>query len=618
MPIIVFGSLNHDLVTHTNKFPSPGETVTGVSFQDHLGGKGFNEAIACAKLKSPNDKFNVKLFGYLGDDLISNEFINYLSNLNIKTDLIKKLSNIKTGTASIIVEDSSNGENRIIVVPGANGKFDPSLDELSNIFNPSNHIDLNSSINNPNLPSNIHSHSTKPLNNESMVETIDINPHPPSNLHSHSSTSSFKNIINKNNNDSSNGLVYKNGSLIHSWSASNNNLNSLNYNESINLNPNITENENVFNLNPHTTKPLQTNSIPSSGSFIHSHKIQDISVSKITGSINDNNSKYPSDLHSHASTPKLETLTYPSPKPSALDLKNAAITLASKAPISNNSNSNLNLNLTAQNRLTNISFSLGGSTAHSSTASLNKNSSSRTYLQNISNSLYQNQNQNQITTKDVIYSDDLKYFVILQNEIPNPHKIINHLSNNFSNVEIFYNPSPLPNNSKDYNSILLNSLHQSDYIILNEHEILNIIKNYHPTPNREPLTYLKNISNFEPNFENLSIINENISLLSKLRTLLTKPALIITLGAYGVLYSDKGKFTYSYIPSEDVDSDEIIDTTGAGDTFLGAIATCIYRNESLESSIKFATKASAETIKKSGAAESMPFYKDVEKRGWLL
>lgn len=563
MPIVVLGSINHDLVTHTAKFPAPGETVHGVSFADHLGGKGFNEAVACAKLKAPNNNFNVKLYGCLGDDSAADGFIAYLKNLGVKTDLIKKIPDTVTGTASIIVDDSNNGENRIIVIPGANSKFDPSLDELSTIFNPSNNLEYFSSIKNPSLPSNIHSHSTKPLNSEPMAKTTDINPHPPSNLHSHGSVSSF-NAMPQNN--SSAGLTYKDGNLIHSWSASGLNLNQM------------------------------APTVQSSGSLLHSHKSEDILVSRITGSINDNS--IPVGLHSHASTPKMNGLT-PSSKPSALDLKNAAITLASKAPIPNS------LNSVAQNRLTNVSFSLGGTNAHSSSSISLAINPSQSYA-------------HLLPKKNDEFIDDLKYYVVLTNEIPNPHKIINHLSVNFPNVEIFYNPSPLPSAKSGYTSELLNSLHHSDYIIVNETELLNIVLNYHPTPDREPLTNLKNISNYEPHGEYIDIVNENIAKLSKLRTILTKPTVIATLGRFGVLYSSQGSFSYSYIPSEDIESDEIVDTTGAGDTFLGAFITCIYRNESLESSIKFAVKASGESIKKEGAAESMPYYKDVEKRGWIL
>lgn len=597
MPIIVFGSLNHDIVTHTTKLPGAGETVKGTSFQENLGGKGFNEAVACAKLKSPNDNFGVKLFGCLGNDDVSKRFLAYLKKLDIDTNLIKIMDGKITGTATIIVDDHSNGENRIIVVPGANGLFHPSIQELDLIFKQSNQLELQSSIENPNLPSNLHSHASKPLHNEKMAKTLDINPHPPSGLHSHSSTSSLLTPSSLQAEVSSAGLANKNGNLIHNWSASGLNKLSNTADSSTHIHSSLSNMMSGVDAD-------QTNN-----SGFHSHKPNDIMVSKITGSYSDSNTSIPSNLHSHASVPKIETLTYPSPKPSAIDLQNAAITLASKVPVSTSS-SNLrkasNLNLTAQHRLTNVSFSLGGSSAHSSTASLPP---SQSYL-----SMFNHRN----VLNDSLKTDDFKYMLILQNEIPTSCKIINHIAEKFPNVEIFYNPSPLPIGRSGYNEDFSNALHDSHNIIVNEHELLGIVQNCHPNPDREAMTLLKNISNFEPNSEFADIVDFNINLLSKLRTLLTKPTLIVTLGPAGVLFSESGKFSYSYIPSEDVEADEILDTTGAGDTFLGAVATCLYRGEGLESAIKFATKASAETIKKFGAAESMPFYKDVEKRGWLL
>ncbi|KAG0673499.1 hypothetical protein C6P42_002679 [Pichia californica] len=571
MPIAVFGSINQDLVTYTKKFPGPGETIHGVSFERHLGGKGFNEAIACAKLKSPNDKFSVNLFGSIGlND--SSDFLNYLLKNNININYLNKVNNISTGTATIIVIDDNNknAENRIIVVPGANNHFNPSIDDLNNFFNPSNNL-----------------------------LSIDNN--------------NNTNITNTANPISPTGLINKNGSIIHD-SSSTNNLNNI-------INP-----INSFSspLNSSSTTFYNNNNNKSSydqllnGSSLHSHSTENIMSSRITNSYSDLN--LPSELNAHASIPKLDTLTYPSPKPSAIDLQNTAIALASKAPIPNkNSNSSSNLNLTAQNRLTNVSFSLGGSSAHSSSTSLNP---CQSYLNLINRS-----RQNSISKNNLIPSiltnfdnndNDLNYFAILQNEIPNPYFIINHINKNFKNVKIFYNPSPLPIKKIDFNNEFFNALHQSNYLIINEHELKGLIDNFHSDPNRNPLSNLKNNSNFEPNSEFLNIVNENIINLTKLRSLLTKPVIIVTLGSAGVLYSDVGKFIYSYIPAEDVDYDEIVDTTGAGDTFLGAIVTCIYRNESLESAIKFATKASAETIKGKGSAESIPYYKNIEKRGWLL
>lgn len=77
--------------------------------------------------------------------------------------------------------------------------------------------------------------------------------------------------------------------------------------------------------------------------------------------------------------------------------------------------------------------------------------------------------------------------------------------------------------------------------------------------------------------------------------------LIVTLGSNGVKYFDGNEM--KHIPSYDV---EVVDTTGAGDTFCGAMAAALVRGDSLESSIKFANKAAAFAITKLGAQSGMP------------
>ena len=650
MPVTVFGSLNQDLVTHTVKFPGPGETVQGVSFERHLGGKGFNGAVAVAKLKAPTDRFTVRLLGCLGDDdAVANDFIAYLKANNVSTSLLKKVKNTATGTASIVVQDNYAGENRIIVVPGANAHLHPTPAELERCFNASNHPDLNTSIDNPALPSHVHSHATKPPNNEPPAKTADLNPHPPSSIHSHGSLTSLNNAANapaaagastanlaqansSSNANLNNGLVSKNGSIIHSWSASGMNLSNMNNtNGNSNSNNRVSSNQNLSQSSPLNSSstmfynqqhaaPNTVHESSSNGSFIHSHKTNPVLSSAITNSYADHRSnanlaELPSELNAHASVPRMDTLTYPSPKPSALDLQNAAITLASKVPVPSNSSASLrkasNLNLTAQQRLTNVSFSLGGSSAHSSSASLTP---CQSYLQMVNKSRGECRRASQAD----VQADDLAHFVVLQNEIPNPTAIIHTLASSYPNVRIFYNPSPLPARKAGYNQDFLSALHESHYLVVNEHELAGLVKNFHPNPDREPLTLLSNTSNFEPHSDYADLVNLNIKLMTKLRTLLTKPSLIVTLGPAGILYSEEGKFNYAYILAEEVDSDDIVDTTGAGDTFLGAVVTSVYRNETLESAVKFAARASAETIKSRGAAESMPYWKDVEKRGWLL
>ena len=108
----IVGSINTDFVCTTDVLPKIGETVVGKDFMFTFGGKGANEAIACARLKS-----NVSLFGCLGDDLFSKQNFDNLNKENVYTKNIKQIKNYKCGIANIIV---SNKNNQIIVSPGSN------------------------------------------------------------------------------------------------------------------------------------------------------------------------------------------------------------------------------------------------------------------------------------------------------------------------------------------------------------------------------------------------------------------------------------------------------------------------------------------------------------------
>ena len=116
---LVLGSLNMDMVTRTLRFPSPGETIKGISFKIFPGGKGANQAVAMARLGA-----RVKMLGALGDDMLGSMYLNTLRNECIDTEGIKIFETMSTGTASI--EVSQTGENRIIIVPGANGLIEDS------------------------------------------------------------------------------------------------------------------------------------------------------------------------------------------------------------------------------------------------------------------------------------------------------------------------------------------------------------------------------------------------------------------------------------------------------------------------------------------------------------
>lgn len=115
--ITVIGSLNMDLVTITSNVPSAGETVNGEAFSTMYGGKGANQAVACARLGA-----EVVMLGCVGDDNFGHEMISNLKQQSINCEHVLELEHMSSGIASITIAD---GDNRIIVVPGANGAVTP-------------------------------------------------------------------------------------------------------------------------------------------------------------------------------------------------------------------------------------------------------------------------------------------------------------------------------------------------------------------------------------------------------------------------------------------------------------------------------------------------------------
>src|ERR1017187_7172089 len=117
--IIVAGSANTDMVVKTKKLPLPGETILGGSFFMNAGGKGANQAVAAARLGG-----NVGLVAKLGNDIFGKQTIEGLKKEGINTDYIFIDEATPSGTALIIVNDE--GENSIVVAPGANANLLPS------------------------------------------------------------------------------------------------------------------------------------------------------------------------------------------------------------------------------------------------------------------------------------------------------------------------------------------------------------------------------------------------------------------------------------------------------------------------------------------------------------
>jgi ribokinase len=116
--IVIFGSLNIDLVARVPVIPGPGRTVLAPSYETHFGGKGANQAVAAARLaglgKVPG---KVRMAGRVGQDAFGEDAIGNLAANGVDTSLIVR-SVEPTGCAFITVDAS--GENAITVASGAN------------------------------------------------------------------------------------------------------------------------------------------------------------------------------------------------------------------------------------------------------------------------------------------------------------------------------------------------------------------------------------------------------------------------------------------------------------------------------------------------------------------
>jgi ribokinase len=117
MSILIFGSINMDLVVRAPRFPNPGETITGSDFFHAPGGKGANQAVACARLGA-----EAQMIGRVGADVFSEALLENLQREGVGTSQVSVDRQHPSGVALITLDDRS--ENSIIVVPGANGALD--------------------------------------------------------------------------------------------------------------------------------------------------------------------------------------------------------------------------------------------------------------------------------------------------------------------------------------------------------------------------------------------------------------------------------------------------------------------------------------------------------------
>jgi ribokinase len=116
--IAVVGSANIDLVTFADRFPKAGETIFGQTFDLGFGGKGANQAVASRLCGA-----DVFMIARVGSDLFGPATIQNFKKLGIDATHVKQIEGVSSGVAPIFVEP--NGQNRILVVKGANDLLKP-------------------------------------------------------------------------------------------------------------------------------------------------------------------------------------------------------------------------------------------------------------------------------------------------------------------------------------------------------------------------------------------------------------------------------------------------------------------------------------------------------------
>jgi len=128
--IVVFGSINIDLIMQVKRFPAPGETVMTAGYDWMPGGKGMNQAVAAARAGA-----KVAMVGRIGDDGFGTRAINILRRESILSSGVVLSDELPTGCATIFIDEA--GENQVVVAQGANA--DVASDQLpDDILGPGN------------------------------------------------------------------------------------------------------------------------------------------------------------------------------------------------------------------------------------------------------------------------------------------------------------------------------------------------------------------------------------------------------------------------------------------------------------------------------------------------
>jgi len=125
--VVVVGSLNADLVVKSPRFPQPGETISGDDLRIIPGGKGANQAVAAAR-----QGVKTAMIGRVGSDSFGPFLVENLKSNQVDTSHVLSTDSA-TGTAIIVVD--ANGQNSIVLSPGANGNVSPADADTASFLN---------------------------------------------------------------------------------------------------------------------------------------------------------------------------------------------------------------------------------------------------------------------------------------------------------------------------------------------------------------------------------------------------------------------------------------------------------------------------------------------------
>lgn len=119
--VVVLGSMITDLAARAERLPRAGEALLGDAFGIFQGGKGFNQAIAAARLGA-----HVTLIGRIGADSFGDGFLTILRSEELSDTYVERDASEGTGVACVMIGEDS-GQNAIVVLPRANLALTPAI-----------------------------------------------------------------------------------------------------------------------------------------------------------------------------------------------------------------------------------------------------------------------------------------------------------------------------------------------------------------------------------------------------------------------------------------------------------------------------------------------------------